>query len=521
MCKRGAFQKHVMPNENETEKEQQEKQPFFSAVWEETKSAFCSKKAWMLLLFFLVLLFIGGFIPVGKIPLLRNLAYAMGYTPDETQKISLLRALFSWNEHQKILRGELPDPDAVSVFGEGGGVLASSSAQAQNKLINMRAVNSSLARKGQAQDALLRVSYSGVDVGDNPKPSDIKIGDTTVSATTQADAAKIGEVYFGADASAVLRDKTHGYDSVGALKKIANPNITGGVSDDWMLRLVDKATRSDSGLANIAKSIDKSGTLTGFGGVQELGQSRAQRDMYHAWLYGKAARRTPNPILKKTLASASFDSVEMPRSVFSASGFSGVGINPDDVVADMDSVKKYLALDKECQQAMQDVGNEVGTLKEQARAQIKGIKTSFPATCSAVSESSYSNRLQGIRSLCQQVNTSYGKNLGSKCRISINEGQCTTYKLEDMFTDFSTYCKEEEDKCNALADASAQAECHTKVENIKAEDVEGFSQNDIGELVSETFNISTEDGKPRNPDASGFFSELNMQESKFWVGNAD
>lgn len=509
-----------MQNQNETKNEQQEKQPFFTAVWEETKSAFRSKKAWVVLVFFLVLLFIGGFVPVGKIPFLRNLAYAMGYTPDETQKISLLRALFSWNEHQKILRGELPDPDAVSVFGEGGGFWASFSAPAQNKLINLRAVNDSLARKGQAQEAL-KVSYSAADTGEDQRPSDIKIGNTTVSATTRADAAKTGEVFFGADVSAIVRDKTHGYDSVGALKKIANPNITGAVSDDWMGRLVDKATRSDSDLANIVKNIDKGGTLTGFGGVQELGQSRAHRDMYHAWLYGKAARRTPNLILKKTLASASFDNMEMPKSVFSASGFSGVGINSDDVVADMGSVQKYLELDKECQQAIQDVGDKVSSLKEQAREQIKGIKGSFPATCGAVSGSGYPNRLNGIRSLCEQVNTSYGKNLGSKCRISMNEGKCTTYKLDDLFTDFSSYCKEEENKCNALSTASAQAACREKVENIKAEDVKGFSQDAIGELVGETFNISTEDGKPRNPDASDFFSELNMKDSTFWVGNVD
>ena len=102
---------------NQNENEQQEKQPLFLHLWQKTKDAFSSKKAWMLLVFFLVLLFIGGFVPVGKIPFLRNLAYAMGYTPDETQKISLLRALFSWNEHQKILRGELPDPDERTIFG--------------------------------------------------------------------------------------------------------------------------------------------------------------------------------------------------------------------------------------------------------------------------------------------------------------------------------------------------------------------------------------------------------------------
>lgn len=505
---------------NQNENEQQEKKPLLVYLWGETKDAFHSKKAWVLLIFFLVLLFIGGFVPVGKIPFLRNLAYAMGYTPDEAQKISLLRALFSWNEHQKILRGELPDPDEVSVFGEGGGFLTSSAAQAQNKLINMRAVNTSLARKGQKQDVLKGATFS-LETGEDKRPSDIKIGNTNVAADTQANVVKPGDVYFGADASAIVRDKTHGYDSVGTLKKIANPNIAGAGPDDWLGRLVDKATRSDAGLANIAKNIDKGGVLSRLGGVQELGNSRAHRDMYHAWLYSKTAQRAPNPVLKKTLASASFDDVEMPKSVFSASGFSGVGINPDDVVADMDSVKKYLELDKECQSAMNSVGDKVGNLKEQAREQIKGIKGSFPATCGAVSGSGYPNRLNGIRSLCEQVNTSYGKDLGSKCRISMNEGKCTTYKLDDLFTDFSSYCQEEENKCNALADADAQAACREEVKNKKAEDVKGFSQNDIGNLVGETFNISTEDGKPRNPDASGFFSEFNMGGSSLWVGNAN
>ena len=512
--------------QNQKENEQQEKQPLFLHLWQETKDAFSSKKAWMLLVFFLVLLFIGGFVPVGKIPFLRNLAYAMGYTPDETQKISLLRALFSWNEHQKILRGELPDPDAISIFGEGGGFLTASAAKAQNKLINLRAVNSSLARKGQPQD-VLKGSYYSFDTGENKKPSDIKIGNTKVSASTQANAVQTSEVYFGADASAITRDKTDGFNSVGTLQKIKNPNIAGAGPNDWMGLLIDKATRSDPGLANIAKNVDKGGMLSKLGGVQELGNSRAHKDLYHAWLYGKTARRTPNPVLKKTLASASFDNTEMPKSVFSASGFSGVGINPDDVVSDMDSVKKYLEQDKECQEAMSSVGETVGDLKNQARTQIVGIKGSFPATCGDVAGSSYGTRLDTVKGLCEQVNKSYGATLKGKCSISITEGACTTNKLEDRFSSFSSYCEEEDKKCNALATPEEQAACHEEVRGKKSEEykggdcAEGCGSDAIGQLVGETFNISTEDGKPRNPDASGFFSELNWGGSNLWIGNVD
>ncbi len=510
--------------ENQNQNEQQEKPKFLPLVWLEIKDAFSSKKAWVLLIFFLVLLLIGGFVPVGKIPFLRNLAYAMGYTPDETQKISLLRALFSWNEHQKILRGELPDPDEVSVFGADGGFLASSAAKAQNKLINMRAVNSSLARKGQPQDAL-KIPSSSVDTGENKKPSDIKIGNSNVSASTQANAVQAAEVYFGADTSVVTRDKTDGFNSVNTLKKISNPNIAGAGPDDWMGRLVDKATRSDAGLANIAKNVDKGGMLSKLGGVQELGQSRAHKDMYHAWLYGKTARRASNPVLKKTLASASFDNAEMPKSVFAASGFSGVGINPDDVVADMDSVKKYLEQDKECQEAMSSVGDKVGELKNQARAQIQGIKGAFPATCGDVGTSTYKGRLASVRSMCEEVNTSYSKNLGGKCSISLNQGACTTNKLDDRFDSFSSYCEEEDKKCNSLATPEEQAACHEEVLGKKSEDykegdcADGCGSDAIGQLVGETFNISTEDGKPRDPNASGFFSELNW--GSLQIGDVD
>lgn len=512
--------------QNQNQNEQQEKKPFFLLLRQEIESAFFSKKAWVFLIFFLVLLFIGGFVPVGKIPFLRNLAYAMGYTPDETQKISLLRALFSWSEHQKILRGELPDPDELSIFGEGGGFLTASAAKAQNKLINMRAVNASLVRKGRPADAL-KGSYYSIDTGENKQPSNIKLGNPNVSAATQANTTQTAEVYFGTDASVVARGKTDGFNSVNTLKKIKNPNIAGSGPDDWMGRLVDKATRSDAGLSDIAKNIDKNGMLTNLGGLQELGQSRAHKDLYHAWLYGKTARRTPNPVLKKTLASSSFDNAEMPRSVFTATGFSGVGINPDDVVADMDSVKKYLEQDKECQEAMSSVGNLVGDLKNQARTQIMGIKGSFPATCGDVAGSSYSSRLAGVRSLCEQVNSSYSKTLRGKCSVAINEGACTTNKLEDRFTAFSSYCQEEEKKCDSAATPEEQAACREEVKNKKADEYkggdceDGCSPDAIGQLVGETFNISTEDGKPRNPDASGFFSEPSWGGSNLWVGQID
>lgn len=513
---------------NQNEHEQQEKQQFLPHIWAETKDAFHSKKAWALLVFFLVLLFIGGFVPVGKIPFLRNLAYAMGYTPDETQKISLLRALFSWNEHQKILRGELPDPDAVSVFGEGGGFLTSAGARAQNKLINLRAVNSSLARQGRAQDGLRDSSYSSSRSVNGQQDAGVKITDTGVSAATQANAAKVGEVYFGEDASAVARDRRDGYNSVNALKKIANPNIAGTSNgDDWFDRLVDKATRSDPGLDNIAKNIDKGGMLSKLGGVRNQNTNKAQKDMFYAWLFGRTARRTPNPVLRKTLASSGFNGGELPKSVFSASGFSGVGINPDDVVADMDDISKYIKQDKDCQEAMRVVGDSVSDKKSNLFGQIKNLK--FPSNCDEAFTSTYANDLKGISAACEAVKQAYAHDLRSKCSISINQGNCGgTAALAGRFNSYLQYCREKQQECRSLVDPAEQANCVNSIQTAEQFSSEDCDPNCGAAAVSQAqqdiFYVDKDGNPVRNPDnprdGGGFLPQLDWN-SNFWVGTAD
>lgn len=510
--------------QNQNENEQQEKQKFFPHIWQEAKDAFSSKKAWVLLVFFLVLLFIGGFVPVGKIPFLRNLAYAMGYTPDETQKISLLRALFSWNEHQKILRGELPDPDAVSIFGEGGGFLTAAGARAQNKLINMRAVNSSLARRGQAQDALRGSSYSA-GAANTQQDTDVKITNTNVSAATQANAAKVGDVYFGQDASVIARDKRDGYNSVNTLKKIANPNIAGGSKGpDWFDRLVDKATRSDPGLANIAKNVDKNGMLAKIGEVRDQGNNKAQKDMYYAWLFGKTARRTPNPVLKKTLAAASFNGGEMPKSVFSASGFSGVGINPDDVIADMDDVAKYLAQDKDCQEAMKAVGNTVDVLKDQIFSGIRALR--FPSTCADAQNnaSAYTRQLQNINAQCKKVFDSYANDLRSQCgSLNPSLGKCdNTDNLSAHLAAFLSYCENEANKCTD-PDPVARAQCVEQAKKISESDFSSDTGRDsASKQKKDSFGVDDNDNPVWGDDdprhENGFVPQIGWG-GKYWLGN--
>ena len=107
-----------------------------------------SKKLWTVAAVLLLLLGVLSFVPVSKLPFLRNLVYAMGYTPDELKNMSFLKALLSWNDHAKMMRGELPDPDEANIFGAAGGAFNATLAGAQNKLIDIRAVNKSLAKQG-------------------------------------------------------------------------------------------------------------------------------------------------------------------------------------------------------------------------------------------------------------------------------------------------------------------------------------------------------------------------------------
>lgn len=452
-----------------------------------------SKKMWGVAAVLLFLLGITGFVPVGKIPFLRNLAYMMGYSVEDTYKMSFLKALFSWNENAKMMRGEVPDPDALSVFGSGSGYLTSASAQAQNKLLDIRSVNAALAKQGRRAD-LLSGSYNAPqNSGETPDESTVRAPKTDASADTQANRAKTGEVYFGEDASLRQRDKNDAFDSSNTLKKVANTQIAGASSsgEDWFMRAVDRAVRSDSDLADLTKNMDRSGTaFSQLGAIGQLGNSRAKRDLYYAWLMGRAARRTQQVVLKKTLASAGFNGAEMPRTVFTASGFSGVAIKPDDILADMDNVQKYLDQDKNCQAAIQQGSEQTPT--SAVVEQITGLASSFPATCGDRAGSTYPSSLQGISNNCKQMQKAY-ENVQKQCgtlSIALNDTQCHSDKLTLYYTEFDAFCKEKEEACAALEDADAQAECLAQAaQETSAQNYGefGFNSNDLEGDVNTTF----------------------------------
>ncbi len=458
-----------------------------------------SKKLWVAAVVLLLFLGVLSFVPVSKLPFLRNLAYAMGYTPDDIKNISFLKALLSWNEHSKIMRGELPDPDEVSIFGSAGGSFNTTLAGAQNKLIDIRAVNKSLAKQGQKNDPVTGSS----DKTAAQKKDDIVVANKDASAQTQANSSKDAGVFFGDDISARARDKNDAFDSTNQLKKVANPPVAGTSGDSWLDRLVDKASRSETDLSEFTKSFDGSGTaLAQMGNMRKIGDSRAKRDMYWAWLMGRAARRSPHLVLKKTLASASFDGAELPRSVFTVSGFSGVGIKPDDILADMDNVQKYLDQDKECQSAM-TAGWNSGDMNQMAE-NISGLTAAFPKTCGEMEANgagSYTGTLTAISSQCQQMKSAY-ENIRQKCSslsVDVQDSQCKFETLSAYATEFAETCEQEKSACDELATEEEKAACLEQWQTRSSSEPFGMGNSfDTGKLENDTLNTFYQDGDKDN-----------------------
>ncbi len=477
-----------------------------------------SKRAWAVLAVCLLLVLTTGVVPVGKIPFLRQLAWAMGYDSQETENISFLKALLTWNEHSREARSaaeqEGLNAEDVGIFGRDGGYASARQRLErgnQSRLIDLRTVNAVLAKNGQKGD-LLAGTHVQVDTGNGTKNPNVYLsGDE--HAATQANSAALGEVYFGTDASAVARNTKDGFNSVNLLKRAANAPVSGGGPNggtDWLMRMADRATRADAGLDGLADKLDSSGMLGSFGASSKVADTKARRDLYYAWLTGMASRRVPNVVLKKTLATAAFDGAEMPQKVFEMSGGTGIGLLKDDVTANMENVKIRLQHEKECEAVIKS--NNIPDQVAEAQKNINGLAGSFPKTCEDVN-GSFSAKLVALQNQCKQVKKGYSA-LVSKCGVAVKlgrEGSCTTYRLQDRYDQYAAYCQSAKQKCARLTDPAQQKSCLAGIKSAASYDGGdcaggGCSESGVNTVVRETFNVPV-NGEDVDPSAGDFFPE--------------
>lgn len=481
-----------------------------------------SKKVWTAVLLLFLLGIITGVVPAGKIPLLRNLAWAMGYSPDETQSISFLKALLTWNEHSQLMNGELDDPEETGVFGKDGGIISAHQRLEKDKdssLFNLRAVNAFLLKQGKRADALAGAYYT-VDTQEGDMSPAARI--TGNSAKTQANEAMPSEVFFGTESSGALpRNPKDGYNSVDSLKKIANPHISGASPTDWFGQMMDKAFLTDTDLQSIVKELNAQGGMTPLSLLDDAGRYKAQRDMYYAWLTSRTATRVSDIMLKKTLAGAGFNGAEIPRKVFDSSMSSGIGLTSDAVVGDLDNIKLRLKKEEECNNALNTSGENLVNQLEAAKSGISSLSGSFPRTCDDVN-GDFPNRLAVLRNQCEQVKRAYA-DLKNSCGVAVKagrEGTCTTNNLQGRYDQYANYCTEEKQKCASLTDPQAQQDCLAAIK--KAADYNegdcyggGCSETGISRLVGGTFNIGV-GNNPMDPNAGDFFPETDWGATEWY-----
>ena len=492
-----------------------------AAVKQAVHDTLRSKRAWAALAVILFLLSLGTLVPVGKIPLLRNLVYAMGFTPEETMRLSLFKALFTWNEHDKIVRGELPDPNALDVFGSAEAAARSAEqvrggAQAKSGLFNYNAINAQRRRQGQQAEQVAGASgYQEDSDRSDGHNSTIALDNPNAVSNTDANAAKVEDVFFGQEVGGVSRDRRDGYNSVNSLKKLNFP-VAGGTSasgaKDWFMEFADRATRQDAELGGLEDELQSRGLLSGMGKTEQVGNTKADRDLYWAWLTGRAARRTPQMVLKKTLAAAGFDGAELPKTVFLASGFSGVGINPDDVVADLSNVKKYMEMDKNCRAAMDVADNATSEKIKTMRDNINNISNYIPHTCGDRNDNKvhFNSAISSAKQTCEEMKKAYSVMAGHCKVIQINIGNCDKEPSSSAaIDDFDKACQQAEAGC---APGPTQQACLADVANRTWQDLTEWSREEVENGIKKDYY---KDGDPDKGLSREYFPQV--EGSGVWV----
>ena len=449
------------------------------------------KKIGALVVGLFLLFYITGITPVANVPLLRTLTQWMGYSQEETKTISFLGALFSWTDMSHTPEDELERDISAQRLADIQGDSPESQRQLDrlrlSSLFNLRSTNEELRAQGQRPDQITDVTAAPRD---NEKISPVDVSATARAATQANNDVLQNDVFFGAEVSgAVARNKQDGFDSVKMLAKVKNPYQVGGDKADWMGEMADKAFWADSGLRGLVNLLPKGNTggRISRGLLQSLGNSKATQDVYYAYLTSRAGNRTDNLWLKKTLASASFMGADLDRQMLSISGYGGITLDEDAVVADMDTIKLRILMDEKCKKTLKEGGDKVTTAAKELKQEVIKLNGDFPPNCGSVmgeGGQQFTGQINNTIARCREVNASY-KTLGDDCQITYEQGTCDLENLVTIVGGFKTYCETEMQACESLTDPDERTACQGRVNTISREspEVSDASGASIGELL--------------------------------------
>ncbi len=409
---------------------------------------------WGLVLAILCFLFLGGisgFVPVEKIPLLRELAYAMGFDKTDTAHMSFLRALLTWTDKEfglpGFLRGEEESRAALWARLRGqteeatGEELAGlqgrlTSSEGKTSLIDMQALQTLQRQKGRSVDEV-RGSVMPIP-GQEGEPA-APLRDNNVNVRTEANQDK-SDVYFGSDSSQISRQSQDGYDSVNTLKKLANPYIANGQPIDWLTNTVKRMMKSDVSLGGINRGL--SGMQVNWAAdLNDVGEQKPHKDLYHAWITSRMSKYTSNMMLKKALADTSFLGAEIPNMASNTFGFGGIQVDVDSLQEDQEAWQEYLEFEKKCKEALAGSSSQIDKAIEEFNSIVqKGASNlGYPGNCYDARQMSeppatFTGNATTIQQVCTNLEKGY-QTLQEACKMQVHAGNIACESLAGTYTD--------------------------------------------------------------------------------------
>ena len=457
-----------------------------------------NSRRWPWVLAVLLFLFLGsitGLVPVEKIPFLRNVAYAMGFTKDDTSRMSFLRALLAWADETVGLPGNW-SVDSSSLLagnlGTGLGVstdmenIADLNARmtrynGQTSLINMAALQKLQREKGRPQDGLRGAVMPAPGQAEAQAAPAQLIGD---HVEVRTDSTRVqGDVYFGSDAGAINRDARDAYDSSKTLAKVKNPHIADGKPIDWLSNMAQKMVRATNSLAGVDRELNNT-KVNWETMVVDVGDKKEHRDLYHAWITSRMSKYTQNNMLKKALADSSFLGADIPTVASNVLTFGGIQVDADSFSRDQKEWQEYLEWEKQCKEDLRTgggltVNNSIETFNGKFSTKGGTKETTdyvgFPQSCAEaenMGNQTFEKNLNDIQNACRNAQAGY-ESLGRTCLMDVGflgrTGQCDPQPistLKSYRTSFKNECEECDTKTETTTDANGN-QITVKVDPVK------------------------------------------------------
>ena len=419
-----------------------------------------SKRAWTVLVVLLFLSYFFTAIPVEKVPLLRNLAYVMGFTREETKTFSFLKTLLTFPQHYKAHRAEKEDWERTRK--SSAAAIAASTEDAllyKAQLINFKQSSQGANPQGQDSDELHKVRQANT-ARDSRVVALASVLRDDPAATQTAQKTAGSEVFFGTQEGIIPRDPTAGFDTTQNLSDLPSPGVVDSHKTDKLLEAAESFYARTTNIDFQNKLTEHTiGSRTMLQDLSSPDDKKPRVDVVYAWLTSRAAKRTENKMLKKTLAAAGFLGADLTRPMLltALDGTGTMAVDPRQIDVDISVAKERVEREEKCTNYLTDgayqseiiefwqntINGDNGYLKKVWNS----MDNLLNATCDTYQDkiSVFNNNMNDLSDKCQTLNSSYGT-VQTACQITVKSGKCDNSSIRNDFTNLKgnidTWCSQ-------------------------------------------------------------------------------